>query len=463
MRANIAAVQDLQNGDMRLDASYHASSGHQALRGLRGAGKRTDRLDQVCLSNGIFIPGRFRRVYVGNPQYGLRWLSPSDMQKADLSGLGFVSRKYTPDLDTLRIQKGWILLSRSGTIGNLVYVRSDMDGLIGSDDIIRIAPDPQKIYSGYLYALLSSPAMVEVIQQKTYGAVIPHIEAHHVVDLPIPRLDPSQEEEIHRLIEQAADLRVGANRLKQTAQDLTVKLLNVELGFSQEERKYTDIPVKELNDRFEASYHVSHKSASAFAKSSYPLIPIANLLERIFYLGKLHRVFVEDTDSGVPLLSISDVQKAKLTSNKFISKSLSRNVNQAKLEQGWVLVSRTGKPGIATYSRNEMVGWAGSDDLIRLVPNLNLLLPGYLFSILGSRVGYQILLGSAHGSVQLKLPPEYIEQIKIPLPPIESQREINDLIEKYGESLTLASEVEDQAQSLLSSYLETPNKPVVSQ
>jgi len=42
--------------------------------------------------------------------------------------------------------KGQFVVSRSGTIGNLAYVRDDMDGLIGSDDIIRIVADPIKSY-----------------------------------------------------------------------------------------------------------------------------------------------------------------------------------------------------------------------------------------------------------------------------------------------------------------------------
>ena len=86
----------------------------------------------------------------------------------------------------------------------MAYVRQDMDGLVGSDDIIRIVADPGRIPSGYLYAWLSSPLARALIEQQTYGAVIPHIEAHHVVDLPVPRLDAAIEQRIHELVERAA-------------------------------------------------------------------------------------------------------------------------------------------------------------------------------------------------------------------------------------------------------------------
>ena len=98
---------------------------------------RVDLLYNVCERNGIFIPGRFARIYVDDPDYGEPWLSPSDMQKSDLSNVRYVSSKYTPNIDGLRVHHQWILLSRSGTIGNLVYVRQDMDGMVGSPLFLR--------------------------------------------------------------------------------------------------------------------------------------------------------------------------------------------------------------------------------------------------------------------------------------------------------------------------------------
>src|SRR5688572_14092602 len=143
MKTITAFTQDLRTGNLRLDASYYASPGVQTMHLLNGWKRKSERrrfdtLANVCVPGGIFIPGRFRRIYVSDTNYGLPWLSPSDMLKADLSDIPYVSKKYTLIQDILRLQKGWLLLSRSGSIGNLVCVRDDMAGMIGSDDIIRI-------------------------------------------------------------------------------------------------------------------------------------------------------------------------------------------------------------------------------------------------------------------------------------------------------------------------------------
>jgi hypothetical protein len=108
-RAVVTSAQEMYSAGSRVDASYHASAGVQALRFLKrwqqaGDARRVDALNQVCVQEGVFIPGRFKRFYVSDPAHGERWLSPSDMLKADLSDLPLVSRKLTPSIDiaTLR-------------------------------------------------------------------------------------------------------------------------------------------------------------------------------------------------------------------------------------------------------------------------------------------------------------------------------------------------------------------------
>jgi type I restriction enzyme S subunit len=453
MRANIAAVQDLQIGDMRLDASYHASSGHHALRVLRGAGRRTDRLDQVCLPDGIFIPGRFRRVYVDNPQYGLRWLSPSDMQKADLSGLGYVSRKYTPDLDILRIQKGWILLSRSGTIGNLVYVRSDMDGLIGSDDIIRIAPNPQTIYPGYLYALLSNPAMVEVIQQKTYGAVIPHIEAHHVVDLPIPRLDPTQEEEIHQLIEQASELRVLANQRLQGAQDRfyrqVLELDPDNLHWHCRDEHSFGIGTANIHTglfRMDGFHYVGYvgEGEQKLGKT----IPMGNLVDP-YQPSQFKRPYTGET--GTPFLSGIDLFNCYPKTRIYISSKM-KNLERYLVSSGTILVqcdgSRDGLIAHPTIMPHHLNNCAVTQHMARLYPK-NPSDRGYVYIWLSTELGRRILLKHSSGSVMGSLFERSFLDAIIPDCSAELRYSFEPDLQSICTMREQANELEDQAQKML--------------
>ena len=244
MKAVVTNAEKLYESGRRLDASYHASDGVKALRFIRRwAGqparpvapatrtlhdksrttydtRRLDPLEEVCVVGGIFIPSRFKRIFVNDPEHGAPYLTGGSITQANpLEGAKLLSYRFTRNMDELALHERMILVTCSGTIGNTVYVNADFKGAVGSPDLLRIVADPAKIPPGYLYAFLSSPLGKALIEQRTYGAVVPHIEAHHVVDLPIPRLDPATEQGVHELIEQAAGLRVEATTALTEAQD----------------------------------------------------------------------------------------------------------------------------------------------------------------------------------------------------------------------------------------------------
>lgn len=234
MKTATTTAAQLEEAGRRLDASYHASDGiraHQFIRLWAGqttrpqetakgttrerpstySKRRLDTVAEVCMPGGIFIGGRAKRIYVLDPERGIPFLSSSDMLMASFDGVKLISRKQ-PELEALTLRKGWTLISRSGTIGNMIYAREDMDGLTGSEHIMRVVPDPKKIPPGYLFAYLSSPTGTALVKSGTFGSVIDTIEPDFVGNLPVPRLDASTEQCIHGLIEQSAMLRVEANR-----------------------------------------------------------------------------------------------------------------------------------------------------------------------------------------------------------------------------------------------------------
>src|SRR6266511_2239616 len=123
-------MRELNLGERRLDAFYYAGGGRAAREYMERSGLRLERLDQVA--GPPFMGLRFARYYVTDPKFGIPFIGPSEIQLPDTQGLPLVSIARTQKLDDLRVRTGWLLVSRSGAIGNFAFVRSDMDGLIGS-------------------------------------------------------------------------------------------------------------------------------------------------------------------------------------------------------------------------------------------------------------------------------------------------------------------------------------------
>ena len=131
-----------------------------------------------------------------------------------------ISQRVVEENPKLIIHKDWSLITRSGSIGRMAYTRPDMGGMACSEDVLRVAPDPNRILPGYLYAFLSSKFGKSLVVGRTYGAIIPHIEPHHIADLRVPRLGEKVETGAHKLMQNVAESRTRASELLVESQQL---------------------------------------------------------------------------------------------------------------------------------------------------------------------------------------------------------------------------------------------------
>ena len=208
MKATRIKSDWLADEGMRLEASFHSAEGRIYKKMIPKSGLDFLPLHQVTSS--IFNGPRFARCYVNDPGRGVPFLSSSDILRSDLSGVKYLSKKYTNNLDSLKVREGWTLISCSGTIGNMAYCRKDMDGYAVTQHVMRVVPNGV-VPSGYLYAFLASRYGKAMVKEGTYGAVIQHIEPHHIKNMAIPVLADSLMQRIDQLILRTANLRIEAS------------------------------------------------------------------------------------------------------------------------------------------------------------------------------------------------------------------------------------------------------------
>ena len=137
---------------------------------------------------------RFKRVYVEKSNYPI--YQPAQVNELYPKPSAHISDKTQTNIDALRVKKGQVLLTCSGTIGNCTYVRNTLDNKIFSHDLIRIEPIE---YSGFVYAYLKSKIGFLITNTNNYGAVVSHIEPEHLKNVPIPNPPPILKREIHNL------------------------------------------------------------------------------------------------------------------------------------------------------------------------------------------------------------------------------------------------------------------------
>ena len=100
---------------------------------------------------------------------------------------------------------GEILITRSGTIGRATVVGRSLEGVVLSDDLIRVWIDDPELRA-FVFSFLRSAAGQAQLKRNEYGTVQQHLEPSHVADLmlPIPD-DPEVRAQLMRTVGEALE------------------------------------------------------------------------------------------------------------------------------------------------------------------------------------------------------------------------------------------------------------------
>lgn len=172
---------------IRLDATFYNPSVAQAISLLQHSGFQLRRLGDLV--DRIFIPPRCGRTYVDR-EHGIPFLQGSHVVHFRPADLKYVSKTTQRHIDQLRIEAGWLLITRSGTVGRVVIAPKSWDGWAASEHVLRIVPRKSAdIPAGYLYAFLCSFTGQAQLTSQIYGGVVDELTEGQVASVlvPVPR------------------------------------------------------------------------------------------------------------------------------------------------------------------------------------------------------------------------------------------------------------------------------------
>jgi type I restriction enzyme S subunit len=416
----------IEDNALRLDSAPYLSGAMEARILLDRLRVKKEPLQSLTLDemDGLINPGRISRVWVNDPKHGVPFLSSTDILQADLSNLSVISKKAIKLNPKLIIHEGWTLITRSGTIGRMAYCRPNMSGMACSEDVLRVVPDPAKILPGYLYAYLSSRFGVPLVVFGTYGAIIQHIEPHHIADIPIARLEEKIEIRIHELIANAATNRTEAAKLFSEA---SLDFINY-FGFMKPKPiyKYERPNVNAASScltlqRMDAYYFAkwNEDAYNEFTSVQTNMLEcIGDIADQVYIPNIFKRLYAEDAKFGHPYLTGSEVYRLRPTSDRYLSKKVP-GIERLIIHDGMILVQDSGQLG-GLIGRpvpvgRHLDGFACTNNMVRIVPRSKID-QGYIFTVLNTDYGIRLLSRESTGSSIPHLEERRIKRIQIPWP-----------------------------------------------
>ena len=365
------------------------------------------------------------------------------------------------NIDALRVSKGQILMTCSGTIGKVSLVSNTLDGLIFSHDLLRInCKNVNDV--GYVYAFLKSKIGNKILLTNSYGAVITHIEPEHLATVPIPNAPDVLKQKIGNLILRSYTLRDESNDLINTA----IKMLMDELQlpkiddmvvnyFKKDASVQTfNVKLSDMEYRLDASYHVpvvdaiiDHLKKHA---AEVTIVGDKRISKSVILPGRFKRVYVDERYGRV-FFGGKQLLELDPTNTKYLSVSQhdKRMKEELELKENTILITRSGTIGKTALVPKHWVNWVASEDILRIVP-ANEDIAGYLYIFLLSEYGAKLIERYAYGSVISHIDDAHIRQIPVPiLKNHDIQEKINSLALEANKKRYEAYRLEQKALEVL--------------
>ncbi len=452
-------VQEVIDTDYRLEASVYASEGRRARRELANCRWPLRNLSGDEGLVKLYRHPQFKNIYVDNSD--LPYYQPAQINELAPKPAAFLSPSLKAKVEALRVKKGQVLLTCSGTIGNCTYVRNTLDNFIFSSDLIRIEPEED---NGFIYAFLKSKTGQALIATCNYGAVIQHINPEHLYELPVPNPPPVLKQEIHNLVEESFKLRDDSNELMDEAQALLTTALQLpsieELQGRAEQFDKTaevlnySVSSTEVIDRLDASYYVpivktieQHiaRTASAVVK-----VKDSRISQAVTLPTRFKRIYVE-TGNGFVFFGGKQLYELDPSSKKYLSVGQHQDkiTDDLEIHANSILITRSGTIGKVAIVPKHWDGWIPNEHIIRVVPTSDEI-AGYLYAWLSSDYAYPLITRYTHGAVIDEINDAQVAEIVVPLLRNENtQRAINEKVLEANRKRTEAYHLEQEALTAL--------------
>ena len=410
-----------------------------------------------------FYGPRAKRNYLTNiDSTSIGFLGSSEMLDIYPNPVKFVSHDNSM-VDSLSLTEGTILISRSGTIGNVTFVGQTLSKFLVSEHAIRLVMNE---FPGFVYTYLKTDVAQNLLHAEKFGSVILEIEPDALKNMLIPNAPALIKKKIHDLIMDSYANRDESNRLIDEATKIMIEELELppiddlkKEAFSYS-RKINSFSTKlsDLDGRLEGSYHIPlieviERYISKKAELRY--LDDKNIVKSIILPGRFARIYVTEKH-GVPFIGGKDLFQLKSETGKYLSKKAHKKSLEKELlikENSIILPSR-GTLGSAMLAMPHQIGkYAISDNLIQMQCTKDYV--GYIYIFLNSVYGKNLIYRQKYGGVVNAIEPVQLEKVCIPfLRDTDKIKYINDIASR-------ANELRYQAYKLEQKAIEIMNKEVL--
>lgn len=441
--------KDILSHKLRFEAEHYLNDNSFLCLVLERNKDNCDTLENLAT---VFNPPVFKRQFCKPTSKSVQYFQSSDVQNAEEFSPVHIFKGQAESLNLL-VNKGDVLVTGFGTIGNTRLVSKHQDGVCYANNVCRIRTN-SNIPNGFIYAFMTSKYGYAQLNNNASGSVVRYIEAPGIKRTLVPRVPESFQKEVDDLIQESARLREEATEALEEAH----KLIENRFGVSAK-KKSSCVSIASIrsshNKRFEAFYHTSeNRSIYDYIIQNFEYKTLGELTSKIFRPGIFKREYVAD---GVTFLGGADILMQIPDSEKKLSYRQVEKMPELKVKKNWILVTCGGTIGNTVIIDGQLEKCVVSQHVMRVVPKDDVL-KGYLYAVLSSKIGHNLITMFSTGSVIPQIESHHLELIPIPILGNDEMLYIDGLISTYVDKIEISKEKEILAKSIVEKEIEEWNK-----
>jgi len=457
MRTGSVNCKSFMSGGYRIDPDIYLSAGVQMRKELTSLPYELSNVGENAES--VFLGNIFSRIFVNKPSHGVPYLAASDTVLSNIETGRYIAKSQAKQLSYLMLKKNWILITCSGTLGNVTYTNKSFEGHIATHDLIRIVPKEEKVNKGTLYAFLSSKYGYNQITQSQFGGVVKHINKEQTCNIIVPVFPNQFQKEVDGLIQEAAQLRERATDAIDEAKNLLTMFIDSKFERQFGARTNTVSSKKlyqSLNLRFDPPVFIND-GVKLLESLPCEKQTLGDCDIEMWYPGIFKRAYVAN---GYPYIKGSDMFLVNpFRSCTQLSKTRTPQLEQLWLKEGMMLISCAGVCGQVKMITKEYEDKKaiGSPDIIRLVSSDELFTTEYIFAYLQLPVVFDFMQSLKYGSVIERFDIDNVKTIPIVKPTPKLSKQITDIIHRYMDCTYRAFKAEEKAVTMVEEEIEKWN------
>ena len=451
-------------GDVRLEASTYLRDGYGFVR-LANQCDNQKRLGDLA---DIWQPSRLTG-YEMPAGKGLPFLTAGQFFEDFPRVRKWLAKPFVPQVEKRYVDQSWLMLTRSGVIGNVSAVYPHHLGIVITDDLLRIEPKDRAEY-GWLYAYMKTDFFKQIARAAQYGHMIKHIEVAHANEFPVIMPDAATRKAIGDKATEAVRLRGEAWKLRDRAFKLLEKHLKARGNSSlhnAKSKRFSEVGLSEVLQnrlRLDADSYAGNIDDIDSLITSGGWCTLGSITTFCSDLGRFARIY---GNSGQSYVSASELFDVNAAPTKMIYAKLVNNWENYILHSGTIIMACSGQKygilGRAMMLTENQEGLFGSHDLMRIKVDDNKMRSGYLLTFLNDPLlGRPYVVRNAYGTSIPHLDSADLQSVKVPRLTSGIEDAIADLMDESVNTSAKADQLEIEATRLAQEQIDIAVSEITS-